>query len=107
MANAKFFYSVSVVESEFVFSFDEESSVVFCDESLSSLFVVLSLDVFSSFLDEEDLNRVTYSVLNLNGPAGGWPEISLIGDEQILNKILDEFGHNNDQNYSYNKGYYL
>nr|WP_318001285.1 hypothetical protein [uncultured Faecalibacillus sp.] len=54
MANAKFFYSVSVVESEFVFSFDEESSVVFCDESLSSLFVVLSLDVLSSFLDEED-----------------------------------------------------
>ena len=51
------------------------------------------------FLDEEDLNRVTYSVLNLNGPAGGWPEISLIGDEQILNKILDEFGYNNDQNY--------
>ena len=54
MANAKFFYSVSVVESEFVFSFDEESSVVFCDESLSSLFVVLSLDVLSSFSDEED-----------------------------------------------------
>ena len=49
-----FFYSVSVVESEFVFSFDEESSVVFCDESLSSLFVVLSLDVLSSFSDEED-----------------------------------------------------
>jgi len=56
LANAKFFYSVSVVESEFVFSFDEESSVVFCDESLSSLFVVLSLDVLSSFLDEEDFS---------------------------------------------------
>jgi hypothetical protein len=56
-------------------------------------------DDLLNFLDEEDLNRVTYSVLNLNGPAGGWPEISLIGDEQILNKILDEFGYNNDQNY--------
>ena len=50
-------------------------------------------DDLLNFLDEEDLNRVTYSVLNLNGPAGGWPEISLIGDEQILNKILDEFGY--------------
>ena len=56
-------------------------------------------DDLLNFLDEEDLNRVTYSVLNLNGPAGGWPEISLSGDEQILNKILDEFGYNNDQNY--------
>ena len=56
-------------------------------------------DDLLNFLDEEDLNRVTYSVLNLNGPAGGWPEISLIGDEQILNKILDEFGYTNDQNY--------
>lgn len=56
-------------------------------------------DDLLNFLDEEDLNRVTYSVLNLNGPAGGWPEISLIGDEQILNKILDEFGYNNDQDY--------
>lgn len=73
------------------------------DEVSDSTSIKEMEDIFKddllNFLDEEDLNRVTYSVLNLNGPAGGWPEISLIGDEQILNKILDEFGYNNDQNY--------
>jgi hypothetical protein len=73
------------------------------DEVSDSTSIKEMEDIFKNdllnFLDEEDLNRVTYKILNLNGPAGGWPEISLSGDEQILNQILDEFGYNNDQNY--------
>ena len=77
---------------------DYANDVISDSTSIKEMEDIFKNDLLN-FLDEEDLNRVTYSVLNLNGPAGGWPEISLIGDEQILNKILDEFGYNNDQNY--------
>ena len=84
--------------TKYIVNIDYANDVISDSTSIKEMEDIFKDDLLN-FLDEEDLNRVTYSVLNLNGPAGGWPEISLIGDEQILNKILDEFGYNNDQNY--------
>ena len=79
--------------TKYIVNIDYANDVISDSTSIKEMEDIFKDDLLN-FLDEEDLNRVTYSVLNLNGPAGGWPEISLIGDEQILNKILDEFGYN-------------
>lgn len=52
-----------------------------------------------NILDVEEMSKLSFSVVNLNGPAGGWPEINLSGEEIVLNKILDSFGYNSDQDY--------
>ena len=53
-----------------------ESNIDYANDVISDSTSIKEMeDIFKddllNFLDEEDLNRVTYSVLNLNGPAGG------------------------------------